>query len=97
MLARRQKKLRQFHFPPYQLAVFKTAVQRLMVSYQESENTEEKEASPSDYDLIASLEHLMSSLSRHQANTKCLEASLRQLEAGFKNSYKDTLTLLGSN
>lgn len=80
-----------------QLAVFKTAVQRLILSYEESDPEEEKGATPSDYDLIATLEHLISSLSQQRANTKCLEASLRQLEAGFKSSYRDTLTLLSSN
>ena len=83
-----------------QLAVFKTAVQRLMLSYQESDHEEEgngrEEGAHSDYDTIASLEHMISSLSQQRNNTKCLEASLRQLEEGFKSSYKDTLTLLSS-
>ena len=84
--------------------MFKSAVQRLLLSSQEldcggkeRQQQENKGAPPSDYDLIASLEHLISASTRQKANTKCLEASLRQLEAGFRNSYKDTITLLGSN
>jgi len=34
---------------------------------------------------------------RHKETAKCLEASLKQLEVGFKTGYKDALTLLGSD
>lgn len=78
-----------------QLCVFKTAVQRLLLSYQEDRG--EEEATPSDYDLIATLEKVIGSQKKHRDNAKCLEASLRQLELGFKTNYKDTLTILSSD
>lgn len=74
--------------------MFKTAVQRLLVSHQESLG---EEGTPSDYDLIATLENVIGSQKKHKDNAKCLEASLRQLELGFKTNYKDTLTLLSSD
>lgn len=77
----------------FQLSVFKTAVQRLLVEYTSSQNGDD----PDDYELIATLEQLISSHKRHSDNAKCLETSLRQLELGFKTSYKDTLTILSSN
>ena len=52
---------------------------------------------PTDCELMMLLEILIASQQRHDSNTKCVEASLRQLELGFKTNYKDTLTLLGSD
>lgn len=77
-----------------QLSVFKIAVQRLLLSYQEGLG--EDRGTQSDYDLIATLEKVVGSQKKHSDNTKCLEASLRQLELGFKSNYKDTLTILSS-
>lgn len=79
------------------MLVFRTAVQRLLLSYWKEAASENKEDVPSDYDLIASLEELVGSQKRQQDNARCLEASLKQLELGFKTSYKDTLTLLSSS
>ena len=76
------------------------AVQRLLKTQREEEEEEELADSgdaPSDYDLLTSLEKLIGSQQRHRDNARCLEASLRQLEHGFKTSYKDTLTILSSD
>lgn len=74
--------------------MFKTTVQRLLST--EEEHQASKEA-PNDYDLIARLEGIVASQVRHKETAKCLEASLRQLEIGFKTGYSDALTLLNSN
>ena len=50
-----------------------------------------------DYGVIAKLERLLAMQQRTKETTKCLEASLRQLESGFKSSYNDALTLLATN
>ena len=76
-----------------QLCVFKTAVQRLLRAQEEFAGAEDM---PSDYDLITSLEKLLGSQKKQKDNVKCLEASLRQLEQGFKTSYNDALTLLSA-
>lgn len=76
-----------------QLCVFKTAIQRLLKTQEE---LAESDATLSDYDLLASLEKLIGSQKKHRDNSRCLEASLRQLEVGFKTNYKDTLTILSS-
>lgn len=55
------------------------------------------EEAPSDYDLIATLEGLIASHRRHSETAKCLEASLKQLEIGFKSGYNDAITLLTSS
>ena len=77
-----------------QLSVFKTAVQRLLKTQEELGESGDV---MSDYDLIASLEKLIGSHKKHRDNAKCLEASLKQLEQGFKTSYNDTLTILSSD
>ena len=69
-------------------------MRRLLLSYQEELG---EEGAPNDYDLIATLEKVVGSQKKHRDNTKCLEASLRQLELGFKTNYKDTLTILSSD
>ena len=74
--------------------MFKTAVQRLLTTWDDASSQDD--VNPSDYDLIASVEKLVASQQQQRHNAKCLEASLRQLELGFKSSYKDTLTLLTS-
>ena len=66
----------------------------MLLSYQDDP---EEEATPSDFDLIAMLEKLVGAHKKHRDNSKCLEASLRQLELGFKTNYKDTLTILSSD
>ena len=53
-------------------------------------------ASLSDFDLVAKLEAVVATQQRHKEERKCLEASLKQLELGFKASYEDTLTLVAS-
>ncbi len=78
-----------------QLSVFRTAVQRLLTNWCTAPS--QNGGTPSDYDLIASLEELIASHQRHKDNAKCLVESLRQLEVGFKTSYKDTLTILSSD
>jgi hypothetical protein len=77
-----------------QLLVFKMTVQRLLGS---QENLTESKDTLSDYDLLASLENLIGCQKKYQDNARCLEASLRQLENGFKTNYKDTLTILSSD
>ncbi len=52
--------------------------------------------SPDDYTVIAKLERVLATQQRTRETTKCLEASLRQLESGFKSSYNDALTLLAT-
>lgn len=76
-----------------QLCVFKTAIQQLLKTQKE----EEEDNTLSDYDLLSSLEKLIGSQKRHSDNARCLEASLRQLEQGFKTGYKNTLTILSSD
>lgn len=81
-----------------QLCVFKTAVQRLLQPQEEQAELEDSSTAPlSDYDVIASLEKMVGSQKKHKDNARCLEASLRQLEHGFKINYKDTLTILSSD
>ncbi len=75
-----------------QLCVFKTTVQSLLLTQQELA----EDSALKDFDLLAALERLIGSQKKHRDNARCLEASLRQLEQGFKTSYKDTLTLLSS-
>ena len=74
--------------------MFKKAVHRLLKTQEE---ITENEDTLSDYDLLASLEKLIGSQKKHRDNAKCLEASLRQLENGFKTNYRDTLTILSSD
>ena len=76
-----------------QLSSFKTAVNRLLKGNSEL-HTEQNGDTPDDYSLIARLEKLLAIQQKSKETTKCLEASLRQLESGFKSSYNDTLTLL---
>ena len=47
-----------------------------------------------DFDLVAMLEGLIASYTKHKETAKCLEASLKQLGAGFNTGYSDALTLL---
>ena len=54
------------------------------------------EAGLSDFDLVAKLEAMVATQERHKEERKCLEASLKQLELGFKASYEDALTLVVS-
>ena len=49
-----------------------------------------------EFDLVAKLEAMVASHQRHKEERKCLEASLKQLELGFKASYEDALTLVVS-
>ena len=65
-------------------------MQRLLVGEEESETT-------SDYDLVARLESTLALQRQYKETARCLEASLKQLELGFKTGYNDTLTLLNSN
>ena len=53
-------------------------------------------ANVSDYDLIAKLEAIVAAQQKQKEERKCLEASLKQLELGFKAGYKDALTLVVS-
>ncbi len=46
---------------------------------------------------MARLEIMVSSQKRHRETAKCLEASLKQLELGFKTGYSDAITLLNSD
>ena len=78
-----------------QLCTFRTAVQRLLKTEEGEEQSGEE--APTDYDLIAKLESMSAAQQRHKETAKCLEASLKQLEVGFKTGYKDALTLLGSD
>ena len=77
-----------------QLSIFKSAVQRLLSDGGEQQD---KEEAPTDYDLIAKLESIVGAQQRHRETAKCLEASLKQLEVGFKAGYTDALTLLSSD
>ena len=71
--------------------MFRTAVHRLLVGGGSKDL-----ANLSDYDLVAKLEAIMASQQKHKEERKCLEASLKQLELGFKASYEDALTLVVS-
>lgn len=53
-------------------------------------------ANLSDYDLIAKLETVVAAQQKHKEERWCLEASLKQLELGFKAGYQDALTLVVS-
>lgn len=53
-------------------------------------------ASLSDYDLIAKLEATVAAQKKHKDERRRLEASLKQLELGFKAGYEDALTLVVS-
>lgn len=53
-------------------------------------------ANLSDYDLIAKLETMVAAQQKHKEERRCLEASLKQLELGFKAGYQDALTLVVS-
>lgn len=53
-------------------------------------------ANLSDYDLIAKLETVVAAQQKHKEERRCLEASLKQLELGFKAGYQDALTLVVS-
>ena len=53
-------------------------------------------ANLSDFDLVAKLEGVVAAQQKHKDERKCLEASLKQLELGFKASYEDALTLVVS-
>ena len=75
------------------MCAFKTAVKRLL---KDEPGTEANGDAPDDYNLIARLEKLLASQLQYKETTKCLEASLKQLESGFKSSYNDALTLLAS-
>ena len=72
---------------------FKAAVKRLLKDNTELQDSEALD----DYGVIAKLERLLAMQQRTKETTKCLEASLRQLESGFKSSYNDALTLLATN
>ena len=50
----------------------------------------------SDFDLVAKLEVLVAAQLKNKEERRCLEASLKQLEVGFKASYEDALTLVAS-
>ena len=50
----------------------------------------------SDFDLVAKLETLVAAQQKNKEERRCLEASLKQLELGFKASYEDALTLVAS-
>ena len=76
--------------------MFKTTVQRVLANGGGGEGTDTGSV-PSDYDLIARLEAMVASQRRHRETAKCLEASLKQLERGFKTGYSDALTLLNSD
>ena len=60
-----------------------------------SNNTGEE--APSDYDLLARLEEFVALQKKHKETAKCLQASLKQLEIGFKTNYNDALTLIDSD
>ncbi len=75
-----------------QLVSFKAAVKRLLKDNTELQDSEALD----DYGVIAKLERLLAMQQRTKETTKCLEASLRQLESGFKSSYNDALTLLAT-
>jgi len=76
--------------------VFKTAVQRLLRTEKEDDGHCGEET-PTDYDLVARLEGMSAAQKRHKEMARCLEASLKQLELGFKTGYNDALTLLSSD
>ncbi|XP_064403758.1 coiled-coil domain-containing protein 170-like isoform X2 [Halichondria panicea] len=75
-----------------ELVSFKAAVKRLLKDNTELQDSEALD----DYGVIAKLERLLAMQQRTKETTKCLEASLRQLESGFKSSYNDALTLLAT-
>jgi len=78
----------------FQLSSFRSSVHQLLSNH---DVTLADGSSITDFDLMTSLEKLLASHEKHRTTAKCLEASLRQLEQGFKNNYKDTLTLLNSD
>ncbi len=79
---------------------FKDAVRRLISTAQFDES-----ACPSvgsvdrsgDDDVLMQIEKLIISCNRYCEMSNSLQASLKQLEAGFKRGYQDTLTLLNTN
>lgn len=74
-----------------QFSTFRTATQRLLADIAIDGAAGE---TPSDYDLIAQLEHLVADYKELRNTVKCLGSSLQQLEQGFKAGYSDTLTIL---
>ena len=80
---------------------FKDAVRRLISTAQFDES-----ACPAgsvmldrsgDDDVLMQIEKLIISCNRYCEMSNSLQASLKQLEAGFKRGYHDTLTLLNTN
>ena len=47
-------------------------------------------------DLLTKIEKLILTCNRHCEMSSSLQASLKQLEVGFKRGYQDTLTLLNT-
>lgn len=78
-----------------QFSTFRTAAQRLLADVEiNGAAGEAKGETPSDYDLIAQLEHLVADYKELRHTVKCLGSSLQQLEQGFKAGYSETLTIL---
>lgn len=48
----------------------------------------------SDYDLVAKLETMVAAQQKHKDERQYLEASLKQMELGFKAGVQDMLTLV---
>lgn len=73
-----------------QLGKFRSTIHRLLAGEAGSQDDD----SLSDFDLVAKLEAMVAAHQRHKDERRSLEASLKQLELGFKASYEDALTLV---
>ena len=78
------------------MITFQTAIQQLLSTVPQ-ETTNVLKGSPDNYDVISQIERIISSCNRYREMSCNLQASLKQLELGFKRGYQDTLTLLNTD
>ena len=76
------------HLLVLQLSEFKTAVENIVRS-QSADHTHHNQDG-----IVSQLETLLTSRLTYQERARNLEASLRELERGFRTSYQDTLLSL---
>ena len=86
-------------FSLIQLLTFQGAIQRVLATCPHGTQTSRSDSSgPAeelhDWEIISNLERVVAENQRLQDNARNLQASLRQLEHGFKSGYRDTLSLL---
>lgn len=80
-----------------QLLTFQGAIQRMLATYTQGTRTSDGSGTAvelRDWEVISRVERLLADNQRLQDNARNLQASLRQLEQGFKSGYHDTLSLL---